>query len=187
MRDDEINTPNDNIEFGLSKNEFSQWKDDECYKSIINNVIVSYDRNVKVEMISDPIAWNIANLTKPVGWNIPQQAIPLNAKVKSVLWIKCFKAYVMAYMRPKWRAAYVRIFNSEKFKCLHTNQSSGVLLNFKQMCNMVKDVKNDDVRFYFVFVVCCFADSLNFNCRVCYFFVNYRRGSSNFRSYSMNI
>ena len=171
MTDDDINATTHNIEFGLSTEEFSKWKEDESYKNIINNVIVSYDKDVKVEMISDTIAWNIANLTKPVEWEIPQQAIPSNAKVKSVLWIKCFKSYVMAYMRLKWRSAYVRIFNTEKFKCLRTNESSGVLFNFKQICDMVKKVKNDDVRFYFVFVVCCFADSLNFNCRVCYFFV----------------
>ena len=81
-------------------------------------------------MISDPIAWNIVNLTKPIEWNIPQQAISSSAKVKSVLWIKCFKVYMQAYMRPKWRSEYVITFNKDKFKCHPTDDSSGVLLNF---------------------------------------------------------
>ena len=89
--------PNDIIEFGLTQKDFSKWKDDDGYKNIINNVIVSYKKTVHVEMISDTIAWNIANLTKPIDWSIPQQAISSSAKVKSVVWIKCFKAYVMAY------------------------------------------------------------------------------------------
>ena len=164
-----------------------KWKDDDRYKNIINNVIVSYEKTVHVEMISDTIAWNIANLYKPIDWSIPQQAISSSAKVKSVLWIKCFKAYVMAYMRPKWKSAYVRIFNMDKFRCLRTDNSSGALLNFKQICKMVKRIKNREVRFFLSVVVCWFAASLNFNCRVCYFLLNHRRGSSNFQSYSTNI
>ena len=179
--------PNDIIEFGLTQKDFSKWKYDVCYKNIINNVIVSYEKTVHVEMISDTIAWNISNLSKPIDWSIPQQAISSSAKVKSVLWNKCFKAYIMAYMRPKWKSAYVRIFNMDKFRCLRTDNSSGALLNFKQICKMVKRIKNREVRFFLSVVVCCFAASLNFNCHICYFLLNHRRGSSNFQSYSTNI
>ena len=41
----------------------------------------SYNKTVHVEMISDPIAWNIVNLIKPIEWNTPQQAISSSAKV----------------------------------------------------------------------------------------------------------
>ena len=179
--------PNDTIEFGLTVKDFLKWKNDKCYKNIINNVIVSYEKTVHVGMISDTIAWNIANLTKPIDWSIPEQAISSSAKVKSVLWIKCFKAYVKAYMRQKWKSAYVRIFNQDKYRCLRTKDCSGALLNFKQICKMVKKIKNYEVRFFMCDVVCCFAASLNFNCRVCYFLLNHRRGSSNLQSYSTNM
>ena len=179
--------PNDTIEFGLTVKDFLKWKNDKCYKNIINNVIVSYEKTVHVGMISDTIAWNIANLTKPIDWSIPEQAISSSAKVKSVLWIKCFKAYVKAYMRQKWKSAYVRIFNQDQYRCLRTKDCSGALLNFKQICDMVKKIKNNEVRFFTCDVVCCFAASLNFNCRVCYFLLNHRRGSSNLQSYSTNI
>ena len=179
--------PNDMILFGLTDQDFLKWKNDKCYKNIINNVIVSYEKTVHVGMISDTIAWNIANLTKPIDWSIPEQAISSNAKVKSVLWIKCFKAYVKAYMRQKWKSAYVRIFNQDKYRCLRKKDCSGALLNFKQICKMVKNIKNNEVRFFTCDVVCCFAASLNFNCRVCYFLLNHRRGSSNLQSYSTNM
>ena len=187
MNNNRHHPPNDIIEFGLTKKDFLKWKDDEDYKNIINNVIVSYERTVDVKMISDPIAWNIANLTKPIDWKIPQQVISSSAKVKSALWIKCFKAYVNAYMRPRWKSAYIRIFNMEKFRCLRTDESSGVVLNFKQICTMVKSIKNNEVSVLLSVVVCCFAASLNFNCRVCYFLLNHRRGSPNFQSYSTKI
>ena len=148
------NPPNDIIEFGLVEKDFLKWKNDNCYKNIINNVIVSYKKTVHVEMISDAIAWNIANLTKPTDWSIPEQAISSSAKVKSVLWIKCFKAYVMAYMRSKWKSAWIRIFNMDKYRCLRKDDSSGVLLNFKQICQMVKRIKNNEVRFFSCAVVC---------------------------------
>ena len=109
MRYDEHHPLNSIIEQGLLNKYFLKWKEDDGYKNIINNVIVSYNRAVDVKMISDPIAWNIANLTKPFEQNIPQQAVSSNAKVKYVLWIKFFKAYVMAYMRSKWRSEYVKI------------------------------------------------------------------------------
>ena len=146
--------PNDIIEFGLTDKDFLEWKDDNSYKDIINNVIVSYKKTVHLEMISDTIAWNIANLTKPSDWSIPEQVISSNAKVKSVVWIKCFKAYVMAYMRPKWKSAWIRIFNLDKYMCLRKDDSSGVLLNFKQICKMVKGIKNNEVRFFLCVVVC---------------------------------
>ena len=35
MRDDEHHSPNSIIEFGLSKKDFSKWKEDDDYKSIM--------------------------------------------------------------------------------------------------------------------------------------------------------
>ena len=78
----------------------------------------------------------------------------------------------MDYMRSKWKSEYVKVFNQDKFHCLRNNDSLGKLLNFKQICDMIKDDKSDQVRLcipYLLCVVCLFCESLNFNCHVCNF------------------
>ena len=95
-------------------------------------------------MISDSIAWNICNLRKPVDWKIPEQSITGTAKVKSVLWIKYFKSYVMAYMKIKWEAQYVKIFHLPKFIGLRTNKSTGIL-SFTMICKMMKSIRSFEV------------------------------------------
>ena len=124
--------------------DFQQWKDDTVTKHIINNIIVDYNAKVTLPMISDSIAWNVCNLRKPFDWQIPEQSITGIAKVKSVLWIKYFKKYVMAYMKTKWEAKYIKLFHLPKFEGLRTDKSSG-LLSFKRICNMMKSIKSAEV------------------------------------------
>ena len=127
--------------------DFQKWKDDTVTKHIINNVIVDYNDKITLPMISDSIAWNICNLRKQVNWQIPEQSIAGTAKVKSVLWIKYFKSYVMAYMKMKWEAQYVKLFHLPKFNGLRTNKSTG-MLSFRMICNMMKSIRSAEVSSY---------------------------------------
>ena len=127
--------------------DFQKWKDESVTKHIINNIIVDYNAKVTLPMISDSIAWNICNLRKPVNWQIPEQSITGTAKVKSVLWIKYFKSYVMAYMKRKWEAKYVQLFHLPKFNGLRTNKSIGIL-SFTMICKMMKSIRSFEVSSY---------------------------------------
>ena len=82
-----------------NKLDFSGWMQDTSTRHIINNVVVNHKRAVKLEMVSDTVAWNIANLTQPLDWQIPQTAVDLKTKKKAVEWIKHFKSYAMGNMK----------------------------------------------------------------------------------------
>ena len=124
--------------------DFQKWKEETVTKHIINNIIVDYNAKITLPMISDSIAWNICNLRKQIDWQIPEQSITGTAKVKSVLWIKYFKKYVMAYMKTKWEAQYTIFFHLPLFNGLRTDKSSSVL-SFKRICNMMKSIKSAEV------------------------------------------
>ena len=49
-----------------SFDDFSNWKTEAEFKNILPNVIVSYNKKFKVDMVSDSIAWNITNLRQPL-------------------------------------------------------------------------------------------------------------------------
>ena len=129
----------------FTKQDFSNWKEESEYKYILNNVIVDYMRTVQVDMIGDAVAWNIANLKKPVEWNLPSQAIGADTKAKARIWIREFKSYMMAYFKKKWEAEYVTRFHKEEYKCLR-NDDSSVVLNFKSICEMTRNINTREVR-----------------------------------------
>ena len=58
-------------------------------------------------MVIDPVAWNITNLRQPLDWPIPTEIVAPSAKVKSVIWIKLFKEYVMKYMKNRINSNYL--------------------------------------------------------------------------------
>ena len=53
--------------------DFSKWKDGQIVRSIINNVIVNYNKTAHIKDVSDNIAWNIGNLGKNPEWKILDQ------------------------------------------------------------------------------------------------------------------
>ena len=155
-----------------NKLDFSGWMQDTSTRHIINNVVVNHKRAVKLEMVSDTVAWNIANLTQPLDWQIPQTAVDLKTKKKAVEWIKHFKSYAMGNMKKKWECEYVKLFNSEKYNCLREDCNSTVF-SFKCIREITKTNTTGDVRI-FVSVICLIVfniHSLNLNFHVCHFFI----------------
>ena len=127
-----------------SFDDFSNWKTEAEFKNILPNVIVSYNGTVKVDMVSDPIAWNIKNLTQPLDSPIPTMAVAPGAKVKAVIWIKLFKEYVMKYMKNRIKMNYLQTFNSEKYRDLRNGVS--VQMNWKEMCRILSPMTSKLVR-----------------------------------------
>ena len=165
----------------IKKEDFKGWMLDTSTRHIINNVVINHHRAVKLEMVSDTVAWNIANLTQPIDWQIPQTAVDLKTKKKAVEWIKHFKSYAMSDMKKKWESEYVKLFNSEKYTCLREGCNSNVL-SFKCIREMTKTNTTGEVRI-FVSIICLIVfiiHSLNLNFHVCHFSLNNRRGGLNF-------
>ena len=112
--------------------DFVSWKQEDDFKNILPNVCVHYNKKVTVEMVSDPVAWNITNLRRPLDWELPTETVAPGAKVQSVIWIQLFKSYVMKYMKAKVRCSYLRLFNSEKYRALRGDR--GGCFNYREMC-----------------------------------------------------
>ena len=134
-----------------SFDDFSNWKIEAEFKNILPNVIVSYNRTVKVDMVSDPIAWNIKNLTQPLDSPIPTMAVAPGARVKAVIWIKLFKEYVMKYMKNRIKMNYLKTFNSEKYRDLRNGVS--VQMNWKEMCRILSPMTSKLVRNFTWFII----------------------------------
>ena len=155
---DESPSPSTNNSTNVDEQEeehFTQWKQDNEKKCIINNIIVNHKKRITVSMISDSIAWNICNLRKPASWKIPEQIIAGNAKVKSVIWIKNFKKYVMAYMKEKWKAQYVRIYHLPKYSCLRKDNITGVT-NYNSIVTMTNGMESQEVSCFDLFCLILF-------------------------------
>ena len=127
-----------------SIDDFSNWKTETEFKHILPRVSVCYNKTVKVDMVSDAIAWNITNLRQPLDWPIPTETVALSAKVKSVIWIKLFKEYVMKYMKNRIKMNYLQTFNSEKYRDLRNGVC--VQMNWKDMCRILSPMTSALVR-----------------------------------------
>ena len=70
---DKTSTPPSTTVNESNTSDFSKWKNGQIVRSIINNVIVNYNKTVHIKDVSDNIAWNIGNLEKNPEWKIPDQ------------------------------------------------------------------------------------------------------------------
>ena len=127
-----------------SIDDFSNWKTETEFKHILPRVSVCYNKTVKVDMVSDAIAWNITNLRKPLDWVIPTETVPPSDKVKSVIWIKVFKQYVIKYMKNRIKINYLQKFWSEKYRDLRSEPCAQ--MNWKDMCRILSPMTSELVR-----------------------------------------
>ena len=127
-----------------SIDDFSNWKTETEFKHILPRVSVCYNKTVKVDMVSDAIAWNITNLRKPLDWVIPTETVPPSDKVKAVIWIKIFKQYVIKYMKNRIKINYLQKFWSEKYRDLRNEPC--VRMNWKEMCCILSPMPSELVR-----------------------------------------
>ena len=127
-----------------SLDDFSNWKTENEFKNILPRVSVSYNKTVKVDMVSDAIAWNITHLRKPLNWVIPTETVAPSDKVKSVIWIKLFKQYVIKYMKNRIKMNYLQKFWSEKYRDLRNEAC--VRMDWKEMCRILSPMTSELVR-----------------------------------------
>ena len=129
--------------------DFKNWKKEDAFKNILLNVCVSYNKTVTLLMVSDPIAWNVTNLRKPLEWIIPTDTVAPEAKVKARNWINNFKSYVMKYMKEKVKLHYLKLFNSEKYRCLRND--GAIVMNYREMSRVLSPVVSESVSFLTMF------------------------------------
>ena len=152
---DITSTPPSTTVHESNASDFSKWKNGEIVRSLINNVIVNYNKTVQIKDVSDNIAWNIGNLEKNHEWKNPDQVADESLKIKSLIWICCFKSYVLAEMKKEWKKEYVRVFHTDKYNCLHKVGYFPNVISFKGLCQRLSDNKTSEVSI-FVLCVCLF-------------------------------
>ena len=94
------------------------------------------------------------------------------SKIKSLIWIRCFKSYVLAEMKKEWKKEYVRVFHTDKYTSLHKVGYFPNVISFKGLCQLLSNNKTSEVSIFVLYICLFFVNPLNFNCLARHFSFN---------------